>query len=82
RARIDTLERILERKGVMTRADIEAFQPTAEEAAERGLWMQEYIGRVLRIVQQEAEQLATPPGADLASEDVAAEVAKDESQAK
>jgi hypothetical protein len=78
RTRIDTLERILERKGIMSRADIEAFQPTPEDAAERGLWMQEYIARVLRIVQQEAEHLAAAPNADLASEEVAAEVAKDE----
>jgi hypothetical protein len=78
RMRIDTLERILERKGIMSRADIEAFQPTPEDATERGLWMQEYIARVLRIVQQEAEQIAAAPNTDLASEDVAAEVAKDE----
>jgi hypothetical protein len=78
RTRIDTLERILERKGIMSRADIEAFQPTPEDATERGLWMQEYIARVLRIVQQEAEHLATAPHTDLASEEVAAEVAKDE----
>lgn len=78
RARIDTLERILERKGVMTRAEVETFEPSAAEAVERGLWTQEYIARVLRIVQQEAEQMADAPNADLASEEVAAEVAKDE----
>jgi hypothetical protein len=78
RARLDTLERLLERKGLMTRAEIEAFEPSPSEATERGLWTQEYIARVLRIVQQEAEQIAAAPGADLASEDVAAEVAKDE----
>jgi hypothetical protein len=77
RARIDTLERILERKGIMTRAEIETFEPSPAEAAERGLWTQEYIARVLRIVQQEAEQMAAAPNADLASEEVAAEVAKD-----
>ena len=80
RTRIDTLERILERKGIMSRADIEAFQPTPEDATERGLWMQEYIARVLRIVQQEAEHMAQAPNTDLASEEVAAEVAKDEPQ--
>lgn len=78
RTRIDTLERILERKGLLSRAEIEAFEPTPEEAVQRGLWMQEYIARVLRIVQQEAEQLAKAPNSDLASEEVAAEVAKDE----
>jgi len=81
RTRIDTLERIMERKGMMSRAEIEAFAPTPEEAAERGLWMEEYIARVLRIVQQEAEHLATAPGEDLAPEDVAAEVGGEEPQA-
>ncbi len=74
RARIDTLERLLERKRLIDRADIEQFAPTPEEAAERGLWTQEYIARILRIVQQEAEAAAMPPGADVASEDVADEI--------
>jgi hypothetical protein len=72
RARLDTLERLLARKGLV------AFEPSPSEATERGLWTQEYIARVLRIIQQEAEQIAAGPDADLASEDVAAEVAKDE----
>lgn len=62
RARIDTLERLLERKGVATRADIEGFEPTEAEAVERTLWTQEYIARVLRIVQDEAGQPAGAPG--------------------
>ena len=79
RARIDTLERLLERKGLIDRADIEQFAPTPEEAAERGLWTQEYIARILRIVQQEAEAAAMPPGADVASEDVADEISGESS---
>jgi hypothetical protein len=78
RLRVDTLERLLERKGVLTRSEIESFEPTPEEAVQRGLWTQEYIARVLRIVQQEAEQLAAGAGAELASEDVAREVAGDD----
>jgi hypothetical protein len=74
RARIDTLERLLEQRGLLHRADIETFVPTREEAAERGAWTQEYLVRVLRIVQQEGETASTP--ADLASEDLAAELAK------
>jgi hypothetical protein len=73
RTRIDTLERLLERQGVLSRANIEAFVPTKEEAAERGAWVQEYLVRVLRIVQQEGE--AAAGGAELASEDLAAELA-------
>ena len=47
RERIDTLERLLEAKGVVARGEIEHFQPTADQAAQRGLWMQEYLGRIL-----------------------------------
>lgn len=76
RMRIDTLERLLAQKGVIDRAEIERFAPAPEEATERGLWTQEYIARILRIVQQEAEQAAAGPDADIASEDVAVEIAK------
>jgi hypothetical protein len=78
RTRVDTLERLLERKGVMTREEIETFEPTPDEATERGLWVQEFIARVLRIVQQEAEQIRADAGPELASEDVAREVSGDE----
>jgi len=70
RERIDTLERLLERRGVMSRGEIDGFEPSKREAAERGLWMQEYLTRVLRIVQQEGEASAD----ELASEDLAAEL--------
>jgi hypothetical protein len=73
RQRIDTLERILEAKGVVAQSEIEAFMPTPDQAAERGLWMQEYLTRVLRIVQQEGE--AAFAKGDLYSEEVATEIA-------
>lgn len=76
RQRIDTLERLLERAGLLDRAEIDAFQPTADEAAERGLWTQEYLARVLRIVQQEAEGIEASALGDLASEEVAAQVSR------
>lgn len=74
RERIDTLERLLEAKGIVARSEIEQFQPTADQAAERGLWMQEYLVRVLRIVQQESEAIAAAQSGDLYSEEVAAEI--------
>ena len=58
--------------------EIEHFAPSADAAAERGLWMQEYISRVLRIVQQEAEGIEAAAKGDLYSEEVAVEVSKDE----
>lgn len=55
RQRIDTLERLLAAKGVLARSEVEAFAPSAEEYAERALWTQEFIDRILRIVQQEGQ---------------------------
>ena len=74
RERIDTLERLLEAKGVMARDEIEHFAPTPDQAAERGLWLQEYLARVLRIVQQEGQAIAANAGGDLYSEEVALEL--------
>jgi hypothetical protein len=73
RTRIDTLERLLEQRGVLSRADIEGFAPSKVEAAERGAWVQEYLVRVLRIVQQEGE--AALAEGELASEELAVELA-------
>ena len=74
RERIDTLERLLETKGIIARSEIDAFEPTKDQAAERGLWMQEYLNRILRIVQQEAQ--AIDAKGDIASEEVALEVSR------
>ena len=74
RERIDTLERLLEAKGVLSRADVEGFTPTETQSAERALWSQEYIARILRIVQQEGEAIAASENGDLYSEQVAVEL--------
>ena len=61
RERIDTLERLLEEKGVLTRAEIDAYTPKDKKAeTERQQAHSEYISRVLRIIQQEMEQLKNP----------------------
>lgn len=73
RERMDTIERLLEKKKTITRKDIEAFAPTKAEAGERGLLMQEFLARILRILQQEQEALGVQ---DQLSEDVADELAK------
>lgn len=78
RARVDTLERLLEAKGVLSRDEIERFQPTPDQAAERGLWTQEYLTRVLRILQQEAEAIGANAKGDLLSEEVAVEVSRED----
>ena len=72
RQRIDTLERLLEGKGVLSRSEIESFAPDPAAAVERALASQEYIARVLRIVQQQGE--ASSQRSDIASEDVGNEI--------
>ena len=74
RQRLDAVERLLQSKDVLATREIDGFQPDAQASAERILWSQEYIARVLRIVQQENEAAAL--GDELASEDVAVEVSK------
>jgi hypothetical protein len=74
RERIDTLERLLEAKGLVAREEIESFLPSPTQAAERGLWLQEYLNRVLRIVQQEGEAITAAAAGDLYSEEVADEI--------
>lgn len=73
RERLDTVERLLDRKGTISRADIDSFEPTKQDADERGAWTQEYLARILRIFQQEQEALSAN---DQYSEEVAEELAK------
>ncbi len=60
RERLDTVERLLEKKGSLTRADIDAYTPDPASATERAEWQRMYIARVLRIVQQEIEAMNAP----------------------
>lgn len=59
RDRLDTMERLLDRNNLLDRDDIEGFVPSDEEAAERGRRRDDYIARVLRIIEQEREALET-----------------------
>ena len=69
--RLDTIERLLEKKGVLLRDEIETFTPNNEEIIERQLWHARYITRVLRIVQQELEALQQDPENNLSMAEVA-----------
>ena len=60
RDRMDTIERLLEAKGSINRADIEAYEPDGPAAQERGLATRAYIARVMRGFQQEVEALENP----------------------
>ena len=58
RERLDTVERLLEAKGSLTRADIERYTPDLAAGKERNLLIKAYIARIMRGVQQDMEALA------------------------
>ena len=58
RERVDTIERLAGEKGILTRADIEEFQPDDAALAERDQWRSEFLDRVLWIVRAELESEA------------------------
>jgi hypothetical protein len=68
--RQDTLERLLDRKGTISRADIEAYEPDRAAAEERGLETRAYLARIMRGFQQEVEamQADDPPIMDVVEE--------------
>lgn len=72
RQRIDTLERLLKDHGVLRADEVETYAPDPRAATERAMWNQEYLARILRIVQQENEAAAMPD--DIASEEVGDEI--------
>jgi hypothetical protein len=76
RQRVDTLERLLEAKGLLSRSEIETFAPDPAASVERALANQEYIARILRIVQQRNE--AADMKGDIASEEVGSEIGSKE----
>jgi hypothetical protein len=64
RTRIETLERLLERKGLLAPAELESFEPTPAEAAAANQSAQEYIVRVLGVLERELGQMgSSSPGA-------------------
>ncbi|OYY90924.1 MAG: hypothetical protein B7Y45_05780 [Sphingomonas sp. 28-66-16] len=58
RQRLDTAERLLEAKGVVSQAEIETYVADADAAYARGVMTKAYIARVMRGVQQAMEAMA------------------------
>lgn len=59
RERLDTIERLAEVKGLVSRQDIEAYTADETSAAEREQWRAEYLERILRVIDQEKEAAAS-----------------------
>lgn len=57
RERLDTLERLLESRGHLERASIEAYRPDRQAGEERSAMQRDYVARIMRGLQQELESL-------------------------
>ena len=57
RDRNDTLERLIDAKGLIGKSEIETYRPSKEVIAERDAWRQEYLSHILRIVDLDAEDM-------------------------
>ena len=57
--RMDTLERVLNNKGLVSLGELAAYEPDDAVLGERMAWHQAFVARVLRVVEQE---LATVRG--------------------
>ncbi len=57
RERQDTVERILSEKGLLSAAEIDAWRPDETAKQERAALRQEFISRILMILQNELEAL-------------------------
>ncbi len=70
RERMDTVERLLDAKGTINRADIESYTPDKQAAYERGAMIREYIYRVMRGPHQMVQELeqSEPPVEEVSRE--------------
>ena len=55
--RLDTVERLLDRNGSVSRADIEAYRADNDVEAERTSRRDAYLGRVLQALSEESQSL-------------------------
>ena len=60
RERLDTVERLLEARGSISREDIENYAPDRRAGEERGTLTAAYVARIMRGMQQEMEAMREP----------------------
>ena len=56
--RIETLERVLESKGTISRSEIENWLPSDQEEAERTERREAFISRIFHVIHEDAEALS------------------------
>lgn len=57
RDRLDTLERLLSKKGLVAADEIDTFTPDADEVRARGISTKAYVARIMRAAQQAVEAM-------------------------
>jgi hypothetical protein len=57
RDRVDTLERLLEKHGVFPQAEVHAYRAEGEVKAERDARRAEYLDRVMRVLQNDIDEM-------------------------
>jgi hypothetical protein len=60
RERLDTYERLSERAGVFTRADVEQFEPDAAALSERATLRSHLLETVFRVLEQDLDRDLEP----------------------
>ena len=76
RERMDTIERLLEAGNGVTRESIENYKPDPQAAEQRQIWHQEFISRILRIIQQNREEITEKTNGQADMETVVSEVSQ------
>jgi hypothetical protein len=72
RDRLDTVERLLERRRSLRRSDIDNYRPDPRAAGERAARRAAFVERVMRVVQAELEEISRDDMPRSAEEAVAA----------
>lgn len=57
RDRLDAVERVLERKGVSSLAEVDQFEPTDQDELERRARRKHYVSKIMKCFADEAAQL-------------------------
>ena len=53
--RSDTLERLLQTKGLVKQSEIDNFEPSSQVQGERASWRKNYLSEILRVIESELE---------------------------
>lgn len=70
RQRLDAVERVLEKKGVMDQSEVNTFTPSADAAVERDALREEISDRVFYLLLQQAERAENAIPEDAPGDDI------------